>query len=115
MDIIERLELRLTDENGAPDSEVLADCVETAKNAILSRRFPLQEWPTDDEGHTYVEDRYLDLQMRIAIDLYNKIGAEGEINHQENGIRREYESSWISKQLLDEVVPFVGVFAFENT
>ena len=110
MDILERLELRLTDENGTPDSELLADCVETAKNAILSRRYPMMPWPVDDNGETYVEDRYQDLQLRMAIDLYNKIGAEGEITHQENGIRREYESSWISKQLLDEVVPYVGVF-----
>ncbi len=111
MDIIERLELRLTDENGTPDTEILNDCVETAKNAILSRRFPMQDWPVDDQGNTYVEERYQDLQFRIAMDLYNKIGAEGEISHQENGVRRDYESSWISSQLLSEVVPYVGVWA----
>lgn len=110
MDILERLELRLTDENGAPDSDILADCVESAKNAILSRRFPMQEWPTDESGNTYVEDRYIDLQFRIAMDLYNRIGSEGELTHDENGIKRAYESSWISESLLKEVIPWVGVF-----
>ena len=110
MDILERLQLRLTDDGVAPDDDILTDCIESAKNAILSRRFPLMDWPTDDNGDTFVEDRYKDLQFRIAMDLYNKIGAEGEMTHSENGISRTFESSWISEQLLSEVVPFVGVF-----
>ena len=102
--IIERLQLR----TGETDTDLLNDLVETAKNAILSRRYPFQEWPTEN-GETYVEARYADLQFRIALDLYNKIGAEGEDRHAENGITREYESSWISQQLLQEVIPFAGV------
>ena len=43
--------------------------------------------------------------MRIAIDLYNKRGAEGEKAHSENGVSRTYESSWVSQQLLDEIIP----------
>lgn len=102
--IIERLQLR----TGEEDTNLLNDLAETAKNAILSRRFPYGSWPTEN-GETYVEPRYEDLQFRIALDLYDKIGAEGELRHVENGITREYESSWISGQLLREVVPFVGV------
>lgn len=101
---LERLQLR----TGESNATFLGDLLETAKNAILSRRYPFAEWPTEN-GETYVEDRYLDLQFRIALDLYNKIGAEGETRHAENGITREYESSWISEQLLKEVVPFAGV------
>ena len=100
--IIERLQLR----TGETDTDLLEDLAETAKNAILSRRYPFSSEPFSE---MFVEDRYLDLQFRIAMDLYNKIGAEGELRHAENSITREYESSWISKQLLDEVVPFVGV------
>lgn len=112
MTILERLTLR----TGETDVDLLNDMIESAKNAILSRRFPLGEYPTrtvEVDGvevtETYVEDRYLDLQYRIALDLYNKQGAEGEISHGENGISRGYESSWISAQLLNEVTPFVGV------
>ena len=116
MDILTRLKAR----TGEEDDALLEDLIETAKNAILSRRFHFDEWPTREvtvivDGEevtteeTYVEPRYEDLQYRIALDLYNKIGAEGQISHSENGISRGYESSWISKELLDEVVPYVGV------
>lgn len=114
MDILERLMLR----TGETDEELLSDCIETAKNAILVRRFSFQDWPLrevpqdDPEAEpvyeTYVEDRYLDLQFRIALDLYNKQGAEGEKVHNENGINRTFESSWISEQLLHEVTPYAG-------
>ena len=120
MNVLERLTLRLTENGVAPDINVLNDCIETAKNAILSRRFPFGDYPKREVAtirvngqdvkveETYVEDRYLDLQFRIALDLYNKIGAEGETQHVSNGINRIYESSWISNQLLLEVIPKYG-------
>lgn len=112
--VLERLQLR----TGETDTDLLNDIIESAMYAILARRYPLHEYPTqevtttDDDGNevttteVVLEDRYKDLQFRIALDLYNKIGAEGEIIHAENGISRSYESSWISKQLLNEVVPY---------
>ena len=110
MNMEERLILRLTDNGVAPNADIVRDCIETAKNAILSRRFPFREWTTEDDFATAtVEPRYLDLQFRIALDLYNRIGVEGEISHSENGITRHYDASWISTQLLDEVVPYCGV------
>lgn len=115
MTILERLKLR----TGETDDGLLLDMIETAKNAILTRRFPYGEWPTREvtvtvDGvevtteETYVEDRYLDLQYRIALDLYNKQGAEGETVHKENGIDRTFESPWVSAQLLREVTPYCG-------
>ena len=104
MRIIDRLKLRITDYTGEqPDEAVLYDCLDSAKAAIMSRRFPFGPQPDD------LEPRYCDLQFRIALDLYNKIGAEGETTHDENGIKRTFQSSWISEQLLQEVVPFAGV------
>lgn len=102
MEILERLQLRLRDGENVPDDDVLEDCIETAKAAIMNRRFPYGEWPDE------VETRYQDLQFRIAMDLYNKIGAEGELSHSENGISRQFESSWVSEQLLSEVTPYCG-------
>lgn len=99
MDALERLKLRTSE----PDEAVLIDCLESARSAIMSRRFPYQDWPEE------IEPQYIDLQYRMALDLYNKSGAEGELNHSENGVSRSYESSWISEQLLLEVVPVVGV------
>ena len=99
---------RLTIKTGDSDEELLYDLLETAKYAILARRFPFGDYPTDDDGNVVLEARYLDLQYRMALDMYNKQGAEGEIAHAENGVSRSYESSWISAQLLEEVTPFVG-------
>lgn len=99
MDNLARLKLR----TGEPDESILEDCLESARSAIMARRYPYQEWPDE------LESRYLDLQFRCAMDLYNKIGAENEIAHSENGISRSYESSWISESLLQEVTPIAKV------
>lgn len=130
---LERMKLR----TGEADEAVLLDCLESAKAAILSRRFPYGNWPTKeievaippvtdidpDTGDTIVvtpgrtetqtetvlETRYLDLQYRCAIDLYNRTGAEGQTAHSENGIMRSWGAEWISEELLNEVTPMVGV------
>lgn len=130
---LERMKLR----TGEADEAVLIDCLESAKAAILSRRFPYGNWPTKetevvippvtdidpDTGETVVvtpgrtetytetvlEARYNDLQYRCAIDLYNKTGAEGQTSHTENGISRSWGAEWISTDLLNEVTPMVGV------
>lgn len=99
MDNLARLKLR----TGEADEAILEDCLESARSAIMARRYPYQEWPDE------LESRYLDLQFRCAMDLYNKIGAENEIAHSENGISRSYESSWISESLLQEVTPIAKV------
>ena len=101
MDILENLQKR----TGEEDDELLAVLLDDAKNAILARRFPYGSWPEE------IEPQYLDLQYRIALDLYNKQGAEGQTLHLENGVHRTYESSWISKQLLQEVTPYAGVIS----
>lgn len=98
MSNLERLKLR----TGEPDESILNDCLESAKSAILARRYPFGQ-------SSVLEERFVDLQFRIALDLYNKIGAEGQLTHSENGASRTWESSWISKQLLMEVTPLVGV------
>lgn len=98
MDALERLKIRTKEAN----ESILMDCLESAKSAIQARRFPFGNWPDE------IEPQYEDLSYRIALDLYNKIGAEGEIGHTENSVSRQYESSWISQQLLNEVVPYAS-------
>ena len=99
MDNLARLKLR----TGEADEAILEDCLESAKAAIMSRRYPYQEWPDE------LESRYLDLQFRCALDLYNRAGAEGQLVHNENSINRTWESSWISESLLREVTPVAKV------
>ena len=97
---LERLKIRITEK--VSDVE-LEDILESAKAVILSRRFPFGEQPTE------IEDRYKDLQIRIAVEMYNKQGAEGETSHSENGISRSYSSASVSEELLREITPKAGV------
>lgn len=99
MDNLERLQIR----TGERDEDILSDCLESAKAAIMSRRYPFGNWPDA------LEPQYEDLQFRCALDIYNKAGAEGQLTHGENGISRSWESAWISEQLLQEVTPYLGV------
>ena len=99
MTLLKRLQIRIPEEQ---DETILLDCLDSAKAAIMSRRFPYGNWPDA------VEPQYRDLQYRIALDLYYKDGAQGQLAHSENGISRTYESSWISDQLLSEITPYCG-------
>ena len=94
---LERLRIRIP-EKDITDIE-LEDILESAKAVILSRRFPFGEQPTE------IEERYKDLQIRIAVEMFNKRGAEGETAHSENGVSRTYSSANVSEDLLKEITP----------
>lgn len=97
---LERLKIRITE--NVTDKE-LEDILESAKAVILSRRFPFGEQPNE------IEDKYKDLQIRIAVEMFNKRGAEGETAHSENGVSRSYASANVSEDLLKEITPKAGV------
>jgi hypothetical protein len=97
---LERLKIRIPE--NVNDIE-LEDILESAKAVILSRRFPFGEQPTE------IEPKYNDLQIRIAVEMYNKRGVEGQTSHSENGVSRSYSSASVSEELLREITPKVGV------
>lgn len=97
---LERLKIRIPENNN--DLE-LEEFLESAKAIILSRRFPFGEQPLE------LEERYKDLQIRIAVELYNKQGVEGQLAHNENGVSRSYSSASVSEELLREITPKAGV------
>ena len=99
MDNLARLKLR----TGEPDEAILEDCLESAKSAILARRYPYGEWPDE------LESRYLDLQFRCALAIFNKQGGEFETAHSENGVSRSFGSEGIPQELLMEVTPMAKV------
>lgn len=82
----------------AEDAEI-ENLLDTAKNAIMARRYPLDDFPEE------LEARFLDLQIRICVDLFSKLGTEGETSHSENGVSRVYSNAWISEELLSEITP----------
>ena len=46
-----------------------------------------------------------------CVELYSKMGAEGQTSHAENTIARSYESAGISPSLLAEITPKVEVIS----
>lgn len=93
---------------GILDGETLRDedlnaILEIAKEIILSRRYPFGgapgEFPT----------RFEMLQVRIAIDIIQKLGAEGHLRYAEGEISREFAAGYVSPELLREIVPLAGI------
>lgn len=54
-----------------------------------------------------VETAYLTAQLKMAIEMYSKRGAEGQVGHTENEIERVYEASDLSPSLLAQITPVV--------
>lgn len=80
-----------------PESDaVLNFYLDTASNIICELR-----------NTSAVEPQYLNIQVRMAIEMYNKQGAEGQTSHSENGISRTFEKSDISPSLLEKITPMV--------
>ena len=74
--------------------------LEMAKDFINDRRGFI---PTDT---TPIEDRYLGLQVLLAVEALSKEGAEGESVHSDNGVSRRYENgSPYSTTLTNRIIP----------
>ena len=95
------LKLRIAPD--AADDSLLNELLEQARAIVLNRRFPFG-YPADLE----VPAQYERIQLSIAVELYSKIGAEGETAHSENGISRTYEAGDVSKSLLKQIIPMCG-------
>ena len=85
------------------NSELLSFLLDQAEGIVLNRRYPFG-YP---EGET-VPPMYEHIQLQIAVELFSKMGAEGQVSHVENGISRTYEAADISPSLLKRIVPAAG-------
>ena len=88
---------------GAKQSEddLLLMYLTDAERAILGRLYPMT-----DEYPSSLPVKYESCQIEIAVYLYNKRGAEGQIAHNENGINRTYESASIPESMLSDIIPY---------
>jgi hypothetical protein len=90
----------------APDTasdELLSYLLEQSEGIILNRRYPFGA----PEGVT-LSPLHEQIQMRIAVELFSKMGAEGQTEHAENGITRKWEAGDVSPSLLRVIVPVCG-------
>ena len=83
-------------------TDILFAYLNMAGDAILNRLHQFQ----DDYANIPVPDKYSMKQIKIACYLLNKRGAEGEVQHIENGIHRNYGNADIPEQMLADVIPF---------
>ncbi len=89
----------------APDVEtedVLKEVIKEAEALILNKMHPFGY----KEG-TAIPARYEYLQLQLAVEIYNKRGAEGQVGHTENGIGRAYSSADVSGDVLSKITPVV--------
>lgn len=98
---IEKLKVLISPDT-ANDS-LLLSLLELAEGIVLNRRYPFGP----PEGAT-VEQRFENIQLQIAVELFSKTGAEGQTAHKENGIERTYEAADVSPSLIRRITPVVG-------
>ena len=90
----------------SPDTastELLQNLLWQAEGIVLNRRYPFGS----PEGAT-VTSAYEHIQLQIAVELFSKMGAEGQTGHNENGVSRTWEAGDVSPSLLKRIVPVVG-------
>lgn len=98
---LERFEVLILPDT-AP-ANLLSFLLEQAEGIVLNRRYPFGA----PEGAT-VPEAYEHIQLQIAVEMFSKMGAEGQTGHSENGVNRSYEAADISPSLLKRIVPVAG-------
>ena len=98
---IARLEVLISPD--AASAELLGHLVSQSEGIVLNQRFPFGI----PEGAS-VPAQYEHIQMQIAVELFSKMGAEGQTAHSENGISRTYEAADVSPSLLSRIIPMAG-------
>ena len=98
---IAKLEVLISPDTASPD--LLLYLIEQSEGIVLNRRYPFGV----PEGMT-VPAQYESIQLRVAVELFSKMGAEGQVSMSENGISRSWEAGDVSPSLLKKIVPLCG-------
>lgn len=98
---IAKLEVLISPDTASPD--LLLYLIEQSEGIVLNRRYPFGV----PEGMT-VPAQYEQIQLRVAAELFSKMGAEGQVSHSENGVSRTWEAGDVSSSLLRQITPCVG-------
>lgn len=98
---IEKLKVLISPDTAS--DELLSYLLEQAEGIVLNRRYPFGA--PEDASLSPLHEQ---IQIRIAVELYSKMGAEGQTQHTENGVSRTWEAGDVSPSLLKHIVPCVG-------
>ena len=98
---IARFEVLISPDTASLD--LMKNLLWQAEGIVLNRRYPFGA----PEGAT-VNRAYEHIQLQIAVELFAKMGAEGQTAHNENGVNRTYEAADVSPSLLRRILPVAG-------
>jgi hypothetical protein len=98
---LSRLEVLISPDTASED--MLHHLLEQAGGIVLNRRYP---FGVPEEAT--IPAAYEHIQVQIAVELFSKMGAEGQTTHNENGVYRTYEAADVSPSLLRRIVPLIG-------
>ena len=90
----------------SPDTasdELLLYLLEQSEGIILNRRYPFGA----PEAVT-LSPLHEQIQIRMAVEMFSKMGAEGQLTHTENGVMRTWEAGDISPSLIRKIIPVCG-------
>lgn len=90
--------------NNTDEDAMLTTYLNLAGMKILHKMYPFGQ-PDDAE----VPSRYKSRQIEIAMYMYLKRGAEGQLTMTENGITRQYARGDIPAEMLSDIPSFVRV------
>ena len=98
---IEKLKVLISPDEAS--SDLLSYLLEQSEGIILNRRYPFGP----PEGAT-LSALHEQIQLRVAVEIFSKMGAEGQLSHSENGVSRTWEAGDVSPSLLKLIVPCAG-------
>ena len=102
---LEKLQILIDDSSAKEDPYTLSVYLDMAGAKLLERLYPYK----DNWDGLEVPDKYAMLQLKIAAYMLNKRGAEGQIQHIENGVHRNYGDADVPESMLSSVAPFIGI------
>lgn len=94
----------LVESDPTATSDVVAVYLNLACNAMLERLFPFDSAKTAED----IPSRYDTIQCELAARYFLRKGGQGEINHEENGVNRQY-GSVDDEDILKRLTPFAKV------
>ena len=86
------------------DAAILSAYLTLAKEKVMGRLYPYGV-PESASVPSSFEVKILE----IAAFMINKRGAEGEIQHSENGILRSYQIGDVPDELLRDIIPYASI------
>ena len=102
---LEKLQILIDDSSAKEDPYTLSVYLDMAGAKLLERLYPYK----DNWDGLEVPDKYAMLQLKIAAYMLNTRGAEGQIQHIENGVHRNYGDADVPESMLSSVAPFIGI------